>query len=80
MQAYKTYLTIQDPKRVILSNVPFRSGQPVEVVLLATDDDPSTHVKELQALFKATQRLPQLRGISEADIIAEVEAYRRRGQ
>lgn len=77
MKAYKEYLTIQDPKHVVLSNVPFRPGQQVEVVMLAIDDNLSAHIKELQTLFKTTQELPQAQAISEEDIAAEVEAYRR---
>jgi len=76
MKAYKSYLTIKNPKRVILSDVPFRSGQRVEVLLLAADDDRDTQVQELQALFKSTQSLPKTRAIREEDIAEEIEAYR----
>jgi hypothetical protein len=77
MRAYKDYLTIKDPKRVVLSDVPFRPGEHVEVVMLATDDSLSAHIKGLQALFKKTQGLPQAETITEEDIAAEIEAYRR---
>ena len=77
MKAYKTYLTIQDPKHVVLSDLPFRPGQRVEVVLLATDDDLTNSIQELQTLLKTTQGLPQAQTISEDEIAAEIEAYRR---
>jgi antitoxin ParD1/3/4 len=77
MKAYKIYLTIRDPKHVVLPDVPFHSGQRVEVVLLATEDDQDTRVNELKTLFKTTQKLPQAKSITEQEIAAEVEAYRR---
>ena len=54
MRAYRTYLTINDPKCVVLSDVPFRPGQHVEVVFLAKDDDDDVRVQALKSLFKAT--------------------------
>ena len=77
MKAYKTYLVIKDPKQVVLSDVPFRAGQRVEVVLLAKEDDQDIHIKELKRLFKITQELPQARAITEEEIAAEIEAYRK---
>lgn len=76
MKAYRTYLTIKDPKQVVLSNVPFRPGQQVEIVLLAKDEDNSDRMQELRELFKTTQSLQQLQALSEEDIIREIEAYR----
>jgi hypothetical protein len=75
MKAYKTYLTITDPKQVILSDVPFRAGQKVEVLVLAAEDDTAARVRELKDLLKATQSLPQVQALSEEDILREVEAY-----
>lgn len=76
MKAYRTYLTIKDPKQVVLSNVPFRPGQQVEIVLLAKDEDNSDRIQELRELFKTTQSLQQLQALSEEDILREIEAYR----
>lgn len=76
MKAYRTYLTIKDPKQVILSNVPFASGQQVEIVVLAKEKDTADRTRELKDLFKMTQSLPQARVLSEDDITHEVEAYR----
>lgn len=77
MKAYKTYLVIKDPKHVVLSDVPFRTGQRVEVVLLAKEDDQDIHIEELKKLFKTTQELPQAHTITEEEIAAEIEAYRK---
>ncbi|MGI8653952.1 MAG: hypothetical protein ACR2LC_01895 [Pyrinomonadaceae bacterium] len=76
MKAYRTYLIVKDPKRVVLSNLPFHAGQKIEIVVLAKDEDRTARVQELTDLFKATQSLPQARVISEDDVMREVEAYR----
>jgi len=77
MKAYRTYLTITDPKRIVLSNMPFRVGEKVEIVVLAAEDNNrAERVSQLQELFKETQSLPQAQTLSEDDISREVEAYR----
>ncbi len=76
MKAYRTFLTIKDPRQVVLSNVPFRSGQQVEIVILAADENNADRVSELKNLLKATQSLSQVQALSEDDIRREVEAYR----
>ena len=76
MKAYRTYLTIKDPKQVVLSNVPFAPGQQVEIVVLAREKDTVDRTRELRDLFKMTQSLPQAQALSEEDIAQEVEAYR----
>lgn len=76
MEAYRTYVTITDPQQVVLRNVPFQPGQIVEVLLLIRNMDNSTTTQELKTLFKETQSLPQVQKLSEADITAEIEAYR----
>ncbi|OLE55736.1 MAG: hypothetical protein AUG51_02060 [Acidobacteria bacterium 13_1_20CM_3_53_8] len=76
MKAYRTYLTIKDPKQVVLSDVPFRPGQQVEIVVLAADEDNLARVRELKDLLRATQSLPQAQALTEDDIMREVEVYR----
>jgi hypothetical protein len=76
MMAYRRYVTIQDPKQLVLSGLPFRPGQRVEVVMIAEEEQPAARVQELRALFKTTQALPQARAISEDEIVAEIAAYR----
>jgi hypothetical protein len=77
MKAYRTYLTITDPKQIVLSNMPFRVGEKVEIVVLAAEDNNrAERVSQLQELFKETQSLPQAQTLSEDDISREVEAYR----
>jgi hypothetical protein len=76
MKAYRTFLIIEDPKQVVLSNVPFGPGRQVEIVVRAADEDRTARVRELKDLLNATQSLPQAQALSEDEIWREVEAYR----
>jgi hypothetical protein len=75
MKAYRTYLVVEDPKRVVLTDVPFSAGQRVEV-LMVQDESSERLIAELRDLMKETQNLPQIRALSEAEIREEIEAYR----
>ncbi|OKH31781.1 hypothetical protein NIES2119_27820 [[Phormidium ambiguum] IAM M-71] len=77
MNAYKTYITIKDPKQVVLSDLPFQSGQRVEVIILAENNQRTSLAQKMQELLKETQVLHSDRPLTEADIDAEIEAYRR---
>ena len=76
MFAYRLYTTVQTSKQIVLSDLPFRPGQRVEVVVIADDEQPANLVRELRELFQVTQALPQAQAISEEDIAAEIAAYR----
>jgi len=76
MNAYKKYITLEDPKQLILSDLPFQPGQRVEVIILAEDNPRTPLVKRLQTLFKQTQALHANNPMTEAEIAAEIEAYR----
>lgn len=76
MLAYKKYITISDPAKIELTNLPFRKGQRVEVVVIAEDEEREARLKKLRALFKETQALPQAQAISEDVIAEEIEEYR----
>ena len=76
MLAYKKYVTIKDPAKLELTGLPFHTGQRVEVVMIAEDEERSSRVEKLQALFKKTQALPQAQAISEDMIAEEIEEYR----
>lgn len=75
MKAIKRTVTIEDPKELILTNLPFQQGQRVEILLLA-EEDPAYRVAEVRELFRATQELPQAQTITEEEIAAEIAAYR----
>ncbi|MGK7892482.1 MAG: hypothetical protein AB4372_02220 [Xenococcus sp. (in: cyanobacteria)] len=38
MNAYKKQITIEDPQKLILSDLPFKAGQKVEIIILAEDN------------------------------------------
>ncbi len=76
MLAYKKYVTINDPAKVELTDLPFRKGQRVEVVMIAEDDERAARIEKLRALFRSTQSLPRVQAISDDMIAEEVEAYR----
>ncbi|NJO40555.1 MAG: hypothetical protein HC769_04435 [Cyanobacteria bacterium CRU_2_1] len=77
MTAYKTFVTIEDPNQVILSNLPFQKGQRVRVVILAEDNDRATMSQRFRNLFRETQTLPGINDVTEADITTEITAHRR---
>ncbi len=77
MRAYRTHLVIKNPRRVMFSDLPFRAGQRVEVLFLAQEESRTAAVDEMEMLLKETQSLPQVQLLTEDDILAEVEAYRK---
>lgn len=77
MQAYRTHLVIENPNQVTLSDLPFQPGQYVEVLLIAQDEYRTAFAKELAAMLKETQALPQVQSLTEDDIVSEIAAYRR---
>lgn len=77
MTAYKTYVTIQDPNQLVLADLPFQPGQKVEVRIKVIDEKHLAAAQKLQALFKETQAMPSSQEITEEEIAAEIEAYRR---
>ena len=76
MLAYKKYVTIKDPENLVLKKLPFRSGQRVEIVMIAEDEKKKVSAQELRKLFKKTQKLPMVKAISEGQIAEEIKAYR----
>ena len=76
MTTYKTFITIDDPHQVVLSNLPFKKGQRVRVVLL-TEDDETAMSQRFHHLFKETQALPGVSEIPEEEIASEIAAHRR---
>ncbi len=76
MRAYKKYVTIKDPKNLTLSDLPFRPGQRVEVVMISEDEDREKRAQELRALLKKTQSLPDAKAVSEDMIAEEIAQYR----
>ena len=76
MNTYRRRLIVQDPKQIVLSDVPFQTGQEVEIILRSIEQPTVEQKNELRALLKKTQSLPQIQTLTEEDILAEIEAYR----
>jgi hypothetical protein len=67
---YKTQVTIQEPNQLVLTDLPFRPGQRVEVVVI-DEAERAERLSALKALLAKTQALPQARAISEEEIAAD---------
>lgn len=76
MTAYKTFITIEDPNRVVLSDLPFQKGQRVRVVILSADNENAEISQRFRNLFQETQSLPGVNKITEAEISSEIKAHR----
>ena len=76
MATYETRITIHDPGRLELQNLPFRAGQQVKVIVMTEEDDRDDRVRRWRELFKQTQSLPQAQTLTENEIAAEIHAYR----
>jgi len=75
MSTYRKRLVIQNPDQVVLLDVPFKTGQEVEITLRSTDPVLEQN-RNLRMLFKKTQQLPQIQTMTEDDIASEIKAYR----
>ena len=77
MTTYKTFITIDNPNQVVLSNLPFQKGQRVRVVMLTEEDETEMVSQRFRELFRETQALPEVAEITDEEILAEIAAYRR---
>jgi len=76
MLAYKKYVTIKEPGNIVLTDLPFRPGQRVEVLIIAEEEERKKRLQDLRALLKKTQKLPKVKAISDDLIAEEIAAYR----
>jgi predicted DNA-binding antitoxin AbrB/MazE fold protein len=71
----KKELVIDSSRSFLLSDLPFKTGEKV-VVFVISESDLTAKLKKWQTLLKETQALSQVKDITDADIDAEIEAYR----
>ena len=71
----KKELVIDNSHSFLLSDLPFKTGEKV-VVFVMSETDLTAKLNKWRTLFKETQALPQVKDITDADIDAEIEAYR----
>jgi hypothetical protein len=76
MQAYKKYLTVDNPNEIVLSGLPVSKGQKLEIVIIA-DNLPEKELPNIRELLDETQANPVAKTITEEDIKSEIDAYRR---
>jgi hypothetical protein len=59
MNAYKKYVTIEQPHQLFLADLPFKSGQRVEIIILAEDSqETNPQLEELrQKIDSATEQI-----------------------
>ena len=76
MLAYKKYVTIKEPGNIVLTDLPFRTGQRVEVLIIAEEEERKKRLEDLRALLKKTQKLPKVKAVSDDAIAEEIAAYR----
>jgi hypothetical protein len=71
MNAYKKYVTIDNPQQLVLSDLPFVPGQRVEIIILAEENNPDSPLEELrQKIDRATEQI--LAGnVTEGELVFE---------
>lgn len=76
MQIYRRKLVIQDPRQVVLTDLPFKAGQQVEVLVVEEESNMAARDQRWKKAFLDTQAMARPRKISEEEIAAEIVAYR----
>lgn len=82
LPTYRRKTTVRADGRIEIKTPNLKPGTRVNVTVRVesepNDDaqERAERVRELKALFKETQALPQARTITEEDIAAEIAAYR----
>jgi hypothetical protein len=77
MNTYHKTLVIQDPNQLVLSDLPFQKGQQVEVMIIPKNYDRVALANQLQDFFKEVQVLHADNPLTEEEIAAEIEDYRK---
>jgi hypothetical protein len=80
MKAYRQYVTVEDPQKIVLENTPFQPGDRLEVLLISQEESDASIADRMEALFKQLQSLPQAQHLTDEEIIAEITAYRNEHQ
>ncbi len=72
MLAYKRVVMVKESGSIVLTDLPLQPGQKVEVIVFTQKE----RLRNLRALLKETQGLPEAKAISDDEIAEEVAAYR----
>ncbi len=76
MLAYKRIVTVKKSGSIVLKDLPLQAGQRVEVVVIEDEEEQKERIRNLRALLKETQEIPQAKAITDDQIAEEVAAYR----
>jgi hypothetical protein len=76
MLAYKRVVTVKESGSIVLTDLPLQPGQKVEVIVFADEEEQKERLRNLRALLKETQGLPEAKAISDDEIAEEVATYR----
>lgn len=76
MQAYKTFARIDSHGKLSLENLPFAEGSLVEVLVVDQRRTTQEREESWRQLMQQVQALPHIQALSDADIAAEIRAFR----
>ncbi len=76
MLAYRKKIKLDDPKRTVLTDLPFRAGAVVEVLVIEDEEERKLRIEEFKRLLKDSQALPRAQTNTEAEIAAAIIAHR----
>lgn len=71
----KRQLTIDASHNLLLSNLPYETGQKLTVIIVA-EDEQQQRQQQWKHFFKQLQASPVAQTLTDDDIAAEIEAYR----
>lgn len=81
METYRITTTVSQDGKLSIKGLPFRAGEKVEVIIRGEKKKSARSrkavAKDLKALFKEMQALPQAKTITEEEIASEIAAYRK---
>jgi hypothetical protein len=71
----KRQLTIDASHNLLLSDLPYRAGEKLTIIVIA-ENELQQRQQKWQSFFKKLQALPVAQSLTDEDIAAEIEAYR----
>jgi len=79
MQAYKTYVTIEPSRQIVLKDLPFAPGSQVEIVVIEAAPESEQILQQWQESNTRIRALATVENITEEEIQAEIDACRSTG-
>jgi hypothetical protein len=79
MQAYKTYVTVEPSRQIVLKDLPFAPGSQVEIVVIEAAPESEQILQQWQESNTRIRALAIVENITEEEIQAEIDACRSTG-